>query len=173
MAYLDVDSGDDDTENAVFYNLTAAVGYGQKNFTEDVKVVQFFLNRFYSVPKMQSQKPNGDMTVDGKVGPITRNWIVKTQLIAQSKGNQILVDGIVDPAGNAMGGKWRGGISGTLYTIRLINMFLRTNDSVVYQTLTTNPVVPGDVRLIFQQIQASGPPVSPGTGPSISGPEGL
>jgi len=170
MAYLDVDSLDDDTENSVFYNLTSAVGYGQKNMTEDVKVVQFFLTRFYSVPRMQSKKPFGAMTIDGKVGPITRNWIVKTQLVAQSSGNQILIDGIVDPAGNAMGGKWRGGISGTTYIIRMINAFLRTNDSAVYQTLTINPEVPGDVRLIFQQIQASGPPVSPSTNPGMSLP---
>lgn len=158
MAFIDVDTRDD-TENATFYNLNSAVGYGQTNMEEDVKVLQFFLKRLYSIPKIQDKKPYGEMTVDGKVGPITRNWIVKTQILAQAKGAPILVDGIVDKAGNPQN-KWVGSISDTFYTIRVINMFLRQNDSAVYKTLPSNPEVPADVRTIFQQIHAEGPPMN-------------
>lgn len=163
MAFIDLDS-DDLQGNASFYNVTFAVGYGKQNLAEDVKVVQFFLKRLYSHPKMQDMKPYGDMTVDGKVGPITRNWILKTQIIAQSSGNPVLVDGVIDTAGNATNASnWESGISHTRYTIRMINNFLRQNDTAVYKTLPSSPEVPGDVRVIFQQIHAAGPPMNYGS----------
>ena len=163
MAFIDLDS-DDPQGNASFYNVTSAVGYGKANLEEDVKVVQFFLKRLYSHPKLQEMKPYGEMKVDGKVGPVTRNWIVKTQIIAQSAGNPILVDGVVDKAGNAQNASnWESSISKTKYTIRMINNFLRQNDTAVYKTLPSSPEVPGDVRVIFQQIHAAGPPMNFGS----------
>jgi hypothetical protein len=160
MAFIDLDS-DDPAGNASFYNVNSGVGYGQTNMEEDVKVVQFFLTRLYSVPKMVSQKPYGDMAIDGKVGPITRNWIVKTQLIARNKGTIVLVDGIVDKAGNENNGSnWTSSISQTRYTIRVINNFLRQNDTAVYKTLPSNSEVPPEMRAIFQQIHAAGPPMT-------------
>jgi hypothetical protein len=157
MAFIDQDS-EDAVANPTFYNVNSAVGYGQKNMEEDVKVVQFFLKRLYSVPSMQDKKPFGEMAVDGKVGPITRNWIMKTQVIIQQKGTAVLVDGVIDKAGNPVNGdNLKSSISHTNYTIRLINNFLRRNDAAVYKTLPSNPEVPPDVRAIFQQIHAAGP----------------
>jgi len=160
MAFIDLDS-EDPQGNASFYNVNSGVGYGQPNLVEDVKVVQFFLKRLYTVPSMQDKKPYGEMVIDGKVGPITRNWIVKTQIIATQKGTPALIDGIVDKAGNPQNAdNLKTSISHTNYTIRLINTFLRRHDTAVYKTLATNPEVPGDVRTIFQQIQAQGPPMN-------------
>ena len=159
MAFIDLDS-ENPQGNPSFYNVNSGVGYGQKNMEEDVKVVQFFLKRLYSVPSMQDKKPFGEMSIDGKVGPITRNWIVKTQLIIQQKGTAVLVDGVIDKAANPVNGdNLKSSISHTNYTIRLINNFLRRNDSAVYKTLPSNSEVPQDVRAIFQQIHAAGPPM--------------
>lgn len=156
MAFIDLDS-DDPIGNASFYNVNSAVGYGCKNLLEDVKVVQFFLKRVYTTETMKQHKPWGEMSVDGIVGPITRAWIIRTQTLA----NNVLVDGIVDKAGNESNpSNWESSISHTRYVIRLLNNQLRKHDTEVYKTLTTNPVVPGDVRVIFQQIHAAGPPMN-------------
>ena len=70
MAFIDTDSAQPDVPT--FYNLNSGVGYGCRNIEEDVKVVQFFLQRFFSLPTFAGEKPFGTMTVDGKVGPVTR-----------------------------------------------------------------------------------------------------
>lgn len=159
MAFIDL-ADDNPDGTASFYNVTAAVGYGCKNMEEDVKVVQFFLKRLYGIENLKKHKPWGDMTVDGKVGPVTRAWIMKTQMM----GANVLVDGIVDKAGNENNpSKLKGSISQTKYVIRMINYHLRKHDTKVYKTLDTNPEVPPDVRLIFQQIIAVGPPMNFGT----------
>ena len=162
MAFIDLDS-EDPQANPSFYNVNFGVGYGQKNMEEDVKVIQFFLKRVYSVSSMQDKKPYGEMVVDGKVGPITRNWIVKTQIMIKQKGTAVLVDGIIDKAGNPQNGdNLKSSISHTSYTIRLINNFLRKKDTAVYKTLPSNSEVPPDVRAIFQQIHAAGPAMNYG-----------
>ncbi|MBK8148929.1 MAG: hypothetical protein IPK58_12155 [Acidobacteria bacterium] len=159
MAFIDLDS-DDPVGNASFYNVNSAVGYGCKNLVEDVKVVQFFLKRIYSLDDMREHKPWGEMSVDGKVGPITRAWIIKTQTLSKS----VLVDGVVDKAGNENNASnWESSISHTRYVIRMMNNHLRKRDTALYKTLSTNPDVPSDVRVIFQQIQAAGPPMNYGS----------
>jgi len=156
MAFIDQDSID--PSGPTFYNVFSAVGYGCPNMDEDVKVVQFFLKRLFSLPDFENRKPWGTMTVDGKVGPITRAWIIKSQMVCKEDGVNMLIDGIVDKAGNTDTDNNRvGSISKTDYIIRMLNNALRKKDSAVYKTLSTNPVVQPDVRLIFMQINAAGP----------------
>jgi len=156
MAFIDTDN--QDAADASFYNVTAAVGYGCPNMVEDVKVIQFFLQRVFTLPSVARYKPLGTMTVDGKVGPITRAWIVKAQQVARISHANVLVDGIIDKAGNAANpSNATSSKSHTMYTIRAINNALRHGDKAVFKTLTTNPVVPPDVRMIFIQIHAQGP----------------
>ena len=156
MAFIDQDS--ENPSGPTFYNLLSAVGYGCPNVEEDVKVVQFFLQRLFSLPDFEKRKPWGAMTADGKVGPITRAWIIKSQMVCREDGNNVLIDGIVDKAGNTDFTNNRvGSISKTDYLIRMLNNALRKKDLVVYKTLSTNPIVPPDVRLIFMQINAAGP----------------
>lgn len=162
MAFIDYDS-DDPVGHASFYNVTQAVGYGCPNMLEDVKVVQFFLKRLFSLEGLKKDKPWGEMTIDGKVGPITRAWIIKTQILCREGGTNVLVDGIVDKAGNPNNASnWESSISHTKYVIRMINNTLRKRDTVVYKTLTSNPEVPPDMRVIFLQIQAAGPQMNYG-----------
>jgi len=156
MAFIDNDNKD--ATDASFYNVTAAVGFGCPNMVEDVKVIQFFLQRIFTLPGCVRHKPPGTMTVDGKVGPITRTWITKGQMVARLSHANVLVDGKVDKAGNpGNASNETTSISHTMYTIRAFNNALRHGDKAVFKTLTTNPVVPPDVRMIFQQIHAQGP----------------
>lgn len=162
MAFIDLDS-EDPAENASFYNVNEAVGYGCKNTEEDVKVVQFFLKRVYMTERYGKLKPWGEMVPDGKCGPITRSWITKFQRDIRANGSNCMVDGVVNKAGNENNpDNWTASISKTHYTIRYLNNVLRKQDTYVYKTLTTNPEVPGDIKTIFQQIQASGPPMNYG-----------
>lgn len=164
MAFIDIDSNDP-VVNATFYNVNEAVGFGCKNSVEDVKVVQFFLKRVYTGIEMNRElKPWGDMVVDGKCGPITRAWITKYQSDLRRFGGSCMVDGIIDKAGNEINSNNLQGLySQTKYTIRFLNTTLRKHDSDVYKNLTTHPAVPADVKLIFLQIQAQGPPMNFGT----------
>lgn len=161
MAFIDKDL---EAGNAfpTFYNVSQAVGYGGQNWLEDVKIVQFFLKRLYTLPKYKPFKPTGEMTVDGKVGPITRAWIKKFQADCLSHGIATAVDGIVNKAGNASG-NYVSSISKSFYTIRVLNNMMRINDTQVYKTLPTNPEVPPDVRIIFIQMHAQGPPMNYGS----------
>lgn len=161
MAFIDLDS-DDPVGNASFYNVTEAVGMGCKNMAEDVKVVQFFLKRVYTTSEYKPMKPYGEMKPDGLCGPITRSWITKFQLDVRKRGSNCLVDGIVNKAGNVES-NWESSISHTHYTIRYLNNLMRKLDTALYKTLTTHPEVPADLKLIFLQIQAEGPPMNYGS----------
>ncbi|MEZ5428525.1 MAG: hypothetical protein R2747_19860 [Pyrinomonadaceae bacterium] len=156
MAFIDLDTIDP-ARTPSFYNVNMAVGYGCPNMEEDVKVVQFFLKRVFEIDFLKNKKPWGQMTIDGKVGPVTRAWIVKMQMLAPN----VMIDGIVDKAGNENNPSNRlASLSHTDYTIRMINNLLRKKDTAVYKTLPTNPEVPAEMRLIFQQIHAAGPPMN-------------
>ena len=162
MAFIDTDSNK--PEVPTFYNLNAAVGYGCPNMTEDVKVVQFFLQRFFSIPMFTREKPSGTMTVDGRVGAITRTWIRSFQVVCRKNRQNVSVDGIIDKAGNGNNpNNLTSSISHTEYTIRALNAVLRHEDTAVYKTLSTNPVVPPDVRMIFMQMSAEGPSMNYGS----------
>ena len=157
MAFVDEDS-EDPTGNARFYNVTKAVGYGCPNEKEDAMMVQFFLKRIYTTEIMKPYTPKGNMTVDGKVGPITRNWILKFQLDMKNIGNDCFPDGIMDKAGNSNNAdNHTSAISRTRYTIRLLNNGLRKLDSAMYKTLPTNPEVPAELRAAFMQMNAAFP----------------
>lgn len=159
MAFIDQDSVD--PTGPTFYNVFSAVGVGCPNMEEDVKVVQFFLQRFFSLTDFKDYKPWGTMTVDGKVGPVTRAWILKSQLVMRHGGVNVSVDGVVDKAGAVPGaGNRESTISHTDYAIRMLNNALRKRDTAVYKSLSTNPEVPEDVREIFKQINAAGPPMN-------------
>jgi hypothetical protein len=157
MAFVDEDS-EDSTGNARFYNVNSAVGYGCPNEKEDAMMVQFFLKRLYMTELMKPDTPKGNMTVDGKVGPVTRNWILKFQLDMKNRGNDCFPDGIMDKAGNPNNANNQtAAIARTRYTIRLLNNGLRKLDSAVYKSLPTHPEVPPELRAAFTQMNAAFP----------------
>lgn len=157
MAFIDEDS-EDPAGNARFYNVTKAVGYGCPNEKEDAMMVQFFLKRIYQTKEMKALTPKGAMTVDGKVGPITRNWILKFQLDMRNGGYACYADGVMDKAGNETNAdNFVASLSRTKYTIRLLNNGLRKLDSEMYKTLPVNPEVPPELRAAFVQMNAAMP----------------
>lgn len=161
MAFIDIDT-DEKINPITFYNVFDSVGRGGRNMAEDVKVVQFFLKRAFETDLLKDTKNSEAMTwktlvPDGKCGPITNSWIKMFQLEVRSRGGgNILVDGLVEKAGNANSNKISS-FSKTGYTIRWLNAILRDFDKEVYQNLTTHREVPADLKLIFLQIQAEGP----------------
>lgn len=152
MAYIDEDS-EDSEKNADFYNVSKAVGMGCPNWSEDVMMVQFFLQQIYLDADWKSHSPKGAMRVDGVCGPITRNWIAKFQIDARNSGSNIHVDGIVNNASNLENNQ-QASITKTTYTIRAMNNFLRKGNKPLYSTLPVNPVVPPLLRLAFLQMHA-------------------
>ena len=155
MAFIDEDS-EDSIKYADFYNVSYAVGMGCRNWEEDVMMVQFFLQKIYEHEDMRKKTPRGSMSVDGKCGPITRNWILKFQLDVRTDGYDALPDGIVDKAGNAKSNEITS-ISNTRYIIRAMNNFLRKKQRPLYSTLPVNPAVPPLLRLAFLQMNAEKP----------------
>lgn len=154
MAFVDEDS-EDPVVNARFYNVSGPVGFGCRNLREDALMVQFFLKRIYLTDVLKAKTPKGNMTVDGQVGPITRNWILKFQLDMREAGSDCFPDGIIDKAGNPDNpDNFTASISKTKYTIRLLNNGLRKFDSAMYKTLPTNPEVPEELRAAFVQMNA-------------------
>ena len=155
MAFIDTDM-DNPEGFATFYNLTKAVGNGCTNLKEDVMVVQFFLNRYYLKDKRDSPISKNPLKVDGLYGPKTRARIIQFQNDAKNAGSSVIVDGVVNKAGNARS-NWESSISRTNYVIRLLNNTLRRNDSFVYNSLPYNQEVPPELRLAFLQMHAEGP----------------
>lgn len=155
MAFIDTDT-EDPENSATFYNLTRAVGKNCPNLKEDVMVVQFFLNRFYLKDKIGTQKSRKPLSVDGQCGPMTQSRIVQFQHDANVAGVSILVDGVINKAGNA-NSNWESSISHTKYAIRLLNNSLRRTDTYVYKSLPYNQEVPGELRMAFLQMHAEGP----------------
>jgi hypothetical protein len=161
MAFIDIDTKEG-LGVATFYNVNDSVGAGGRNTNEDVKVVQFFLKRAFDTQLLIETKKSEAMVwknlvPDGKCGPITNSWIRMFQMEARSRGRiNILIDGLVNKASNTEDNRI-GSFSHTDYSIRVLNSFLRQEDKEVYENLTTHPLVPGDIKLIFLQIQAEGP----------------
>ncbi|HEX8250043.1 MAG TPA: hypothetical protein VF599_17855 [Pyrinomonadaceae bacterium] len=155
MAFIDEDSADP-IAYADFYNVNQAVGMGCPNWSEDVMVVQFFLQKIYEHADWKPFQPKGAMKVDGKCDPVTRSWILKFQSDARDSGTNLYPDGIVNKAGNAVSNQ-KAAITGTTYTIRSMNNFLRHNQKPLYSTLPVNPAVPPLLRLAFLQMHAEKP----------------
>jgi hypothetical protein len=151
MAFIDRDI--ENPEDAPFYNVNFAVGKNCPNYREDVLLVQFFLKRIYMIDGMTGLKPKGNMTVDGKCGPVTQNWIRKFQIDMMNRGLKCYPDGLVNKAGNTTGNKV-GSLSHTFYTIRLMNNGMRTGDRQLYKSLAVNPEVPDELRAMFAQMQS-------------------
>jgi hypothetical protein len=107
-----------EAETSVFYNVVHAVGQNCPNLSDDVKLVQYLLKTYYDAVS-PNFRPNGNLTVDGVCGAITRNWILKFQLDCRYEfPGEILADGRVDRVRNQ---SLKGSISKTTYTLSFLN----------------------------------------------------
>lgn len=109
-----------------WYNLERSVGANGYNEKQDVKLVQFMLTRIY-----QSSLPvNGIATRD------TTNLILRFQRDMASLGCRVRLDGRVDCARPAPGGVYgTGSVSGTIYTIHLMNQVLKQKDRAAFDRI--------------------------------------
>lgn len=147
MGFLDTSN---DPKLPVFYNVVHGVGKGCPNMRDDVKLVQYLLISFYDKALGTSTvytKPKGDMKVDGVCGPVTLNWILKFQLDVNTRHpGTVAADNRVDRALNK---NLTGSISGTVYTIAVLNRFTaKVNADAYYATPLIIPLEnPANVSL--------------------------
>ena len=130
MGFIDNSS---DSSLPVFYNVVHAVGRQCPNFRDDVKLVQYLLIAFYAKALSYSSvytKPNGDLTVDGECGPVTLNWILKFQMDVNTRHpGTVAADNRVDRVRNK---DLKGAITGTIYTLAMLNKFVRQINSEAF-----------------------------------------
>jgi hypothetical protein len=114
------------TTNPTFskvYNVEQAVGLNAPNANADVRLVQYMLKGVYG-----NAAP--DLAVDGWIGPKTISWIKRFQTDAKNGGTNVLIDGRVDRAYGQVGS-----VSGTAYTILLLNCALQKKNPAAYAVL--------------------------------------
>jgi hypothetical protein len=132
-----------DNRLPVFYNLTMPVGVRAPNRRDDVLLVQYFLLEIYKNPAAHTPpliRPKGNLVVDGKFGPITRNWILKFQLDVRDRGKSVYPDSRVDRARGA-----ESSITHTVYTIIHMNASFKKLRPDDFEHLEAAPDVPPEL----------------------------
>ena len=139
MGFID---NSNDPDLSVFYNVVHAVGKGCPNMRDDVKLVQYLLIAFYDKALSASSvytKPKGDLSVTGNCDAVTLNWILKFQLDVNTRyPGTVLADDRVDRVRNK---NLTGSISGTVYTLAVLNRFtLKVNPDAYLATTLVIPL---------------------------------
>jgi hypothetical protein len=133
MGFID---NSNDPDLPVFYNVVHAVGRQCPNVRDDVKLVQYLLIAFYDKALSHSSvytRPKGEMKVDGVCGPVTLNWILKFQLDVNTRyPGTVAADGRTDRVRNK---DLKGSISGTVYTLAVLNKFTQKVNAEAYVRL--------------------------------------
>ncbi len=133
MGFLD---NSNDPGLPVFYNVVHAVGKQCPNVRNDVKLVQYLLIAFYDKALASSSvytRPNGTMSVDGVCGPVTNNWILKFQLdVNKRHPGTVAADNRADRVRDK---NLQGSITGTVYTLAVLNKFVRAINPAAFVML--------------------------------------
>ena len=135
MAFVDVGSSDD--VQFRFYYVNMAVGKNAPNRKDDVMLVQYMLKRIYEKPVYERgtlSTQQSVMVVDGLLGPITIQWIVRFQMDTRRLGMSCAVDGRVDRA--SLGP----------YTITHINYAFKRHYPEIHEKMPVHPDVPPEIR---------------------------
>lgn len=115
----------------VIYNVTHAVGADAPNKSDDVQLVQALLLMVYT-NQSGVRMPQGNLTVDGFCGPITKNWILKFQLDLRGAGLSVVADRRVDRVRDK---KLTGSLTNSVYTLIWLNYYARAFDPMGYADL--------------------------------------
>jgi hypothetical protein len=110
-------------EFPVMYNVEQAVGLNSPNASADVRLVQYMIRHTYGPPAAA-------LAVDGYIGATTVSWINRFQSDVRRAGNNVMVDGRID---RALG--YQSSVSKTVYTIILLNMFLKKRNPAAYAAI--------------------------------------
>lgn len=133
-----------------FYNVESSVGQGGANKTDDVLLVQFMLSEIGKRPDHPTPPPKSKLTLDGKSGPITLEWILWFQNNVKLKGGPITADGRIDSA-QEQDGDWYHSFSpgGVGYTITHLNVTYRRRFHRDHDALELAASCPGPLKAKF------------------------
>ena len=123
------------------------VGPGCLNQRDDVQLVQLLLKiATEDAPNSPGFKPTGAAMIepDGICGPTTQKYISYFQEEVDRRRNSKLLarDGIVDPV---QGGRVRGSLSNTMYTILALNAAMRSRRGDSFR-IENEPRMPNELK---------------------------
>lgn len=130
------------------FNVIRAVGKNCPNLPDDVKLVHFFLIKFYDLtPRagLNVKKPQGEIDFkSGAYSAATENWITKCQIDLSFGGFGVALDKRIDRIINK--DNFEGSLSKTLYTLFRLNQLLQLFDPLGFLDIPRNvSVVTGNV----------------------------
>jgi hypothetical protein len=119
-----------------FWTVSTHVGYGYKNKSEDVRLVQYFLNIAFRDAKHGPKK----LVTDGLFGGKTWRAIRTFQ---EDYSFECIVDGMISPANGISTATPK---QGMVYTIYHLNYAYRSKKKEHFRDLRTDPELPGELR---------------------------
>ena len=121
-----------------YWGIDKGVGWGCKNYWDDVMLIQYFLNSTISAKLAQ----------DGIFGPNTQKAIRKFQ--KNHKPWKPFTDGKIDSADGSDAIVWNSsGTVGSVYTIYLLNMSYRSLHHAYYEDLRMDGNLPPELTSVF------------------------
>lgn len=121
------------------YTVSTNVGYGYKNMSEDVRLVQFFLNCSIESLKDDWHDRPAKLATDGIFGGKTWAAIKAFQKIAITA----VADGMISPVD---GIKIETPKHKMVYTMYLLNWYYWMDKSEFYNDIRRDPRLPGELR---------------------------
>ncbi|HUF04451.1 MAG TPA: peptidoglycan-binding domain-containing protein [Aridibacter sp.] len=121
------------------YTVSTNVGYGYKNKTEDVRLVQFFLNACMEIIGEDWRNKPDNLVRDGIFGGKTWGAIKSFQKASMSA----VVDGMVSPTD---GERMYTPKHRMVYTMNLLNWYYFLGRSEFFHDIRTDPTLPGELR---------------------------
>jgi len=105
-----------------------------------VLLVQWLLHRIHKDNKTRPwAPPSADIAIDGWLGPQTVAWVKSYQKSLHDRGISCHVDGRVDRCPEYQP---EATITKTTYTIVWMNVWLKNDNPLVYQSVTNDPDCP-------------------------------
>lgn len=127
-----------------YWGIDKGVGWGCKNYWDDVMLIQYLLNSTISAK----------LTQDGIFGPKTEKAIRKFQ--KNQKGLKAWVDGKIDSADGSGSVVWNSSATvGCVYTIYLLNISYRGKHSAYYEDLRMDGSLPPELTSVFSSWENS------------------
>ena len=116
-------------DSKFFYTVSQSVGYGCPNRSEDVRLVQYLINKFHQKKVL---------VTDGKYGGLTWNAIKKFQELHDiPKG--------AGTVSSANGIRWTSPKTGQPYTICILNQYLKTYFDDIWSDPRKDPWFPKEL----------------------------
>ncbi|MBL8178327.1 MAG: hypothetical protein JNK48_26865 [Bryobacterales bacterium] len=130
------------TKNYTTYNVDASVGKHGVNQSVDVMLVQYMLSRIGKSQGLPLQPPKTPIVPDGRPGPTLEEWILWFQKAVRQTGNQVVVDGRIDPI--------PGDPYSSAHTMMHLNVTFRRRFRKEHDSLESDPMAPEPIRAKFR-----------------------